>query len=606
MNSSPKNNSIMNLLPEFASLVMKGNAGLMQRYLSQCEAMNRAGFSFNDNQIIFTKTSSRGNTSIPVCNFVAFIVKDYSLMKGEKTSSHALEIGGWSLKTKQDLPQITIKATDLAKGDWVAEQWGSDAQIISGGKTYLSDMIHAMSQDIKKIFVYHRTGWLNRNNSRNFLHARGSLFADNIEVDLCQTTMSPVLQKFHLPDKPDALATVAPTVLSLLNVSKEHLSYPLLAAALLAPLGECMRENGTPIDFTLFLVGRSESGKSSLAALHQSFFGEFDKQGFPANFTDTDNSLEPKIEALQDVLMVVDDDFPDNNERKNRMHAVLQKIVRAISDGNTRSRMGGKTFIPRTFPLCTGEYIPKLSPSTLNRILFLKVEQSDLDYAGAFKQAWQNREHLRHFMVHYLRWIAENWDLVKKLLIKNITLAENQLTDHNSGRARDAASKLPAGLAVGLKFLLESKIISEDQYVDHMHRAGTVITAASTSVINQNKAPEIAETFLEAVSSLIQTASYAIIPLNEETCPKNWIGCYDESHAYLLPTEVFAAVKKHCQQQGILFQVTSKEVWTDLEAHGIVCYDNNRKRFSRQKKLPCRNNKNIDVLVIARDKIEGL
>lgn len=300
-------------------------------------------------------------------------------------------------------------------------QTGAQMPVFSGGKAYLADMIHAASLQITRKKIYSRTGWLKEDSSRNFLHAGGSLFDSNIEVDLIPVAMSSTLQKYRLPENPIELTTVAPTVLSLFDVSKEHLSYPLLSIALLAPLGECMRKNGTPIDFTIFLVGRSESGKSSLAALHQAFFGEFDKKSFPANFTDTANSLEPKLDALQDVLMVVDDDFPDENQRKTQMQAVVQKIVRAISDGNTRSRMGRKTFVPRTLPICTGEYIPKLPPSTLNRILFLTMEQTDLDYNGTFvKHAWENRDHLRHFMVHYLRWIAANWDLVKELLKENI------------------------------------------------------------------------------------------------------------------------------------------------------------------------------------------
>ena len=606
MAANRKPSILKQVLPEFASLALTGNAEILPNYMFLWQSMNSAHFRYEDNKMIYIKKSPKGKIDVPVCNFWAYIVQDLSYMKDDKPSYHSLVIAGWSFKTKKSLPQVTIKATELKNADWVAANWGADAHVFNGGKAHLADMIHAASLEIKRKKIYSRTGWLKDEASRNFLHAGGSLFDSNIDVDLIPVAMNSTLQKYRLPDSPAKLTDVAPTVLSLFDVSKEHLSYPLLSAALLAPLGECMRENETPIDFTLFLVGRSESGKSYLAALHQSFFGEFDKKSFPANFTDTANSIEPKLDALQDVLMVVDDDFPDENQRKTQMQAVVQKIVRAISDGNTRSRMGRKTFVPRTLPICTGEYIPKLPPSTLNRILFLTMEQTDLDYYGAFKHAWENRDHLRHFIVHYLRWIAANWDLVKELLKENICEAENLLSDQTSGRSRDAAVKLPAGLAVGLRFLLDNQIISEELYHHHIGKARTVLAAASVGLVNQNRAPSIAETFLESVSSLHQAASHVIIPIANEACPNNWIGCYDDNYAYLLPSKVFSAVKKHCNDQKIAFPNTAKEVWTDLANNEIISYDQSRKRFSRQKKLPCRNNLNVDVIVIDRDRFEGL
>ena len=126
------------------------------------------------------------------------------------------------------------------------------------------------------------------------------------------------------------------------------------------------------------------------------------------------------------------------------------------------------------------------------------------------------------------------------------------------------------------------------------------------SGFNQNSAPGIAETFLEAISDLIQIATYNIIPIHENICPNNWIGCYDDDSAYLLPTIAFTAAKKHCKQQNVIFPASSKEVWADLEKNGIANYDTQRKRYSKPKKLPCRGNKNVDVLIIPRDKINGL
>ena len=60
---------------------------------------------------------------------------------------------------------------------------------------------------------------------------------------------------------PLPLAAVSKTAINFLAIAKPKISYPLFATVMLAPLGEIMRQIGNPIDFTPFLIGKSQSGK---------------------------------------------------------------------------------------------------------------------------------------------------------------------------------------------------------------------------------------------------------------------------------------------------------------------------------------------------------
>lgn len=53
------------------------------------------------------------------------------------------------------------------------------------------------------------------------------------------------------------------------------------------------REAGCEPKFVLFLLGKTGSRKSTLAALTLSFFGRFTASELPLSFRDTSNSMEP-------------------------------------------------------------------------------------------------------------------------------------------------------------------------------------------------------------------------------------------------------------------------------------------------------------------------
>ena len=573
-------------------------------YVTSLEAGN---FSISGGLVIREGVTAKGDaTEDTVCNFIAWITEDREIHCSTGLIRHALTIEGWSFKSKRSLPPVTIDATELDGGKWVAKHWGSAALVYPAGKKHIAEMIHETSLNIQSAHTLTRTGWIDFGSGWEFLHAGGSIGPSSVQVDLAKPTGSIKLKHYDLPKDPMPLAAVSKTACDFLEIAAPKLTYPLFAVVMLAPLGELMRQNGTPIDFTPFLVGKSQSGKSSLAATCLSFFGSFDKTSFPANFTDTANSLEAKLEALQDVLGVVDDFFPSSPEQMREMKAVVRKLVRATTDGNSRSRFSQTTRVPRAFMLCTGEARPNLTPSDMNRILFLDVDRSDIHYSGEYKRLWARRDELRHFTVHYIRWIAVNWDTLKKK-INAIQRHLNRIGarfDHC--RTLNATMKLALGFEIGVSFLHESGCIDRPTARQFRRQAGSIFLTLLSKEIEHDQAMSPGEMYLEAVSALVQSKKAAITPVTQRQVPAGWIGCCDAHTAYLQPSTSFEAAKNFYARQGIAFPVSAKEVWRDLEKMSVISYDQVRKRYTRQKKLLCRSSAPTDLLFIDRSQIVGL
>lgn len=513
---------------------------------------------------------------------------------------------GWSFTKKQPLPVITIEAAELECGKWVARLWGTAAFVYSSGKRYLGEMIYTASNSVKTVQTLTRTGWINLGSGWEFLHAGGSTGQSSLQVDLIQSTGCANLNQYKLPVHPMPLSVVSKTALSFLSIADEKISYPLFATVMLAPLGELMRQNGTPIDFTPFLAGKSQSGKSSLASACLAFFGDFDKTKFPANFTDTANSLEAKLVALQDVLSVVDDYFPTSQDQQGEMKAVLRKLVRATSDGNLRSRYGKPTGVSRAFMLCTGETRPDLAPSDLNRLVFIDIDRTDIDYAGAFRNLFVKREDLRHFMTHYLQWISQNWQRIARRIPRVQRHLERIHASYEQGRTLSSLHKLAVGIDIALIFLLASGCINQATARIHRKVAGKALRSLYDLEACQTPAMSPGEMYLTALSELIQAKKAEIIPLTQSQAPSAWIGCFDSDTAFLLPSASYEAVKKHYSRQGASFTASAAELWKDLMKMQVIAYSQTRKRYTHQKKLLCRASAPTDLLFIPRSKIAGL
>ena len=93
-------------------------------------------------------------------------------------------------------------------------------------------------------------------------------------------------------------------------IATKAIVWTLIALVFLTPLNEFLNQVLYMPKFVLYLIGRTGTRKSTLAALFLSFFGRFSGTDLPLSFSDTLNSILSSIYTLKDVLTCIDDFHP--------------------------------------------------------------------------------------------------------------------------------------------------------------------------------------------------------------------------------------------------------------------------------------------------------
>lgn len=80
--------------------------------------------------------------------------------------------------------------------------------------------------------------------------------------------------------------------------------------------------------------------------------------------------------------------------------------------------------------------------------------------------------------------------------------------------------------------------------------------------------------------------------------PEHHMGCYDDQYAYLFPHKCYQAVQRYCRAQGQPFPIGDKTLWRHLKDEKTIEVSDFQGSSTMQKRLPCLENKNINVLKI--------
>ena len=223
--------------------------------------------------------------------------------------------------------------------NWIMEKWGFGANIFppyQGNKdTLRSIMVMIGEQCAVHKTVFTHTGWRKLNGKWCFLHAGGAIGTENVEVRLEVN-----LSRYKFPESAGDIAERSNAFRAVFNAADKRTILPFIAQVFLTPLNEFLKQAGHEPAFVLNYVGRTQSRKSTLAALMLSFFGSFTAASLPANFKDTANALEKKGYILKDMLMIVDDFHPaaTMNERRT-MEQTMQSLSRMYGDRRARDRL---------------------------------------------------------------------------------------------------------------------------------------------------------------------------------------------------------------------------------------------------------------------------
>lgn len=461
-----------------------------------------------------------------ICNFALWPIREILKDSGSGSPDRYLELQGL-LQGGSPLRPAKIALPDfLEKNSWAGQLWGAKAGIKPNREKDLRYIVQLMARDIPTTTIYAHLGWRKIKDSWVYLHAKGAVGSEEVEVEA-----SDRLNRYILPAETGDLKEALNVSLSLLELGPKKIMYPLFSLVWLCPLLELLRQAGIEPGFVTYLWGTSGSFKSTLIALMLSHFGNFGPKTLPASFRDTPKSIEEMAFQAKDILLNVDDLYPAKDLRERaKLEGVLEYLTRNQGDrqGRGRLKLGGNQGIalmsghpPRGLTLCSGEIMP-LSGSSLARNLVLHLLKEDINQ-GKLTQAQARKAFLPHSMRGYLEYLSPQLDALSSQFKKDFENLREQAKKDSKIRARhrrldETVAFLFLGLNTFINYAVVQEAIAQEKAVKLLQDAWRVLNQVADELAQVAEREEPTKRFFEALLEL-QTTGRAYFATMEDVTP---------------------------------------------------------------------------------------
>ncbi|MCQ8103541.1 cell wall-binding protein [Methylomonas sp. SURF-2] len=602
------------------------------------------------------KRESQNGTNVsefPLCNFVARITEEV-IADNDLKDTAFLRIEG-RRADGVTLPAVDVPAKSFMsnQGNWPNEAWGMLPFLHPGAakKDNLRACIQLFSQlkgDIPRCTVYKFTGWKKIDGQWRYLTGTGAIstngLMNDVQVDMGQGNIG----RYQLPAplQGDELKQAYAAMRLLLDIcpGKPAVGATLFAAVARAPLDECKST-----DFALWLHGLTGSRKSAVAAIAQSFFGDFHDRSFPANWSDSITDLEFKIHQAKDGIITIDDFKPSTSRAEaDKLHGYVERLVRNIGNAAGRGRrttdcQAIAAPFNRSMVVITGEDTPR-SQSIAGRLLMLELNRADVDNATLTKLQQAAAAGLfSGLMASYLQWLAPRLDQLKA----DFPLVVRQLRDGairdgfaaSHPRAPELFSNLVAGTETFLDYLLDVDNVTAVESNALLARIEDGLkTALGEQAEYQSERCEV-QRFMELLRSVLSSGNGHITTTFEKGPPKtrpyswgwrdagndligekqfkpcgNCIGWHRQGtedkpdEVWLDPNAAFSAVQSLAKSQGDAFLLSSSALWRRMSDMKLLLAeerDRNGKPRTQVKRAVNGPQCTRRVIVLAAELIES-
>ncbi|MEW6771236.1 MAG: DUF927 domain-containing protein [Bacillota bacterium] len=560
-----------------------------------CYLINRGCFCWR-------KDTKEGPVTVPLCNFMARVIRDVSRDDGAEIT-RIFEITG-QLASGKTLPVIPVPAERFFSMSWVA-QWGIDAVISAGmgAKDRLREAIQLASKGAKQERVYTHIGWRKIGDNWVYLHAGGAVGADGVLVE----PESDALKRYTLPADGSVEAGLQ-AGLRLLEIAPPEMILPLWAAVWRAPTACLVYPT-----LTLFPYGQTGSYKSTIAALVLSHFGgPFNKDSLPADWIASENSLEKLCFLCRDALLVIDDFAPENNRHEAaKTEKKINRIIGQIGNRSARSRMKSDLslrhdFTPNCLLMVTGEQLPLEIQSRAARILPIPFDKEKIDLQKL--TASQAEAHLlAQGMRGYLEWLAPQMDGLAKTLPRRFEELRAKAAVDGHARLSEAVAHLQLGMELGLRFAVEAGVLSEAEAKEKEARCWETLLhlAREHGKLLEEERPVVK--FLHTLDAIFTTGHGHL--RHRVTGEKGefgsdgaLLGWYDDSGLYFIPEAGWRAVQEYLRASGG-FPIRERTLRDALLKEGILEPD---EKSGKKTRVEWCENKSRRVLTLKRSLYDSL
>ena len=532
-----------------------------------------------DHCLLETRNSKQGPYDRKLCNFTPWIVSEITLDDGAETTTK-IRLRGIH-QSGRTLPEIEILAAELAGFNWLAHRWGMDC-ILEVGQNVKDSVRYAIqttAKDAQHHTVYAVTGWRQINGVYHFLMPGD---------DDCSVALPGKMNGYFMEHSYDMTDIQVAALLLHQPLVPEEILFPLLAFTFLSPLNHFLKRAGCEPKFVLFMVGKTGSRKSTLAALFLSFFGRFTGAELPLSFRDTANSIIHHAFALKDVLTCIDDLHPSSRIEEQKMNATAQAIMRAYGDRTGKGRLRAdaspmESRPPQGNAIITAEFAPDIGESGTARYFALELHEGDvnLDVLSYFQKAVSDGI-LRRCMFAFLEWLRDRFlsDVeTERLFIHTLRVWFTERRDAFSksgirchGRVPETVAWLQLGLDFFLLFLKEKECLTDAECAEIQSRFRMILYRLAAKQAESIDEDKPTHKFIRKLYVLIESGQACVLNKNHlsDFIPGTCIGYEDSDYFYLHNEIVHKAVRKLCEEQGETFTVSSKALLKALAEEGLI------------------------------------
>ncbi len=472
-------------------------------------------------QTVRIETRENGTTRCtPIANFSARVVSDITTDDGldEKRQVEVeAEVAGKSIR-------VLLGAAEFSRMNWILRELGPKAIIYPGQQQHARAAIQSLSGEIRQERIFAHLGW--RKHGEQWLYLQPGEVIGAHGPDL-RVKVADALKHYqmHRPADAESLKLAVRSSLDLISLAPDRVMIPLLASVYRAPLGSA--------DFSLFLVGRTGTFKTALAALCQQHFGpEMNASRLPANFASTPSALEEIAFQAKDALVVIDDFVPTGRSTDTALQGLAERIFRAAGNRQGHSRMSGLSLRaprpPRAFLMATGEQLPQ-GHSIRARLLIIDVRPGDVDRKALTRaQIAAEQGKFAAAVAGYLAWIAPRYEEIQSRLTARSRAFRDQ-AGPSAVHARLPAmiAELRSGWESFLEFANDTGAISTGTRTDLAERAQRAFEQVAALQACHDQASDLALRFLALLRSALSDGKAHVadrsgcVPEN----PEHWGWC---------------------------------------------------------------------------------
>jgi hypothetical protein len=417
--------------------------------------------------------NKKENNELLIANFKIRIVAHIKVCLKDGSVIQRVRVSGTNIDGKK-LPSAVVDAEIFWSFTWLHKAWGIKQEIISGKqeRKFFKESVNYYGKKAVDETIVAYPGYYKLGNELIFL-AHNTAISINDTKGKVSCELPSHFTNYSLPkptlDEAKAIKCLKATLL-LLKISKENQA---LGIVLIATLFRAVLSHAKRPDFSLFMVGRTGSFKSSIAGLILAFYGKnFNLDNLTASWGSTENANEHLLNALNHVVFVIDDFKYKNQNMIKKVNDEADGIFRNVANGTSRMRQpdlasGKEVSVPRVMLLATGEVVPINADTSMEaRIVFMDLYPDQSNEARLNKLYKLGRQGvLAQAMSNFIYYYINNAEELKQKFSSDIskyTREVEQKSKVTHRRVHTNVAQLVSSYKAFLRYALSTKCIDAD------------------------------------------------------------------------------------------------------------------------------------------------